>query len=200
MVRRYVDNLLEDELEADEEQEVAEEELESVEDEGLADSVRTYLTEMARTPLLTADDEVRLFRVIEAADYLKNLRAEIGATDWADPALARSLVATLEAGLALVAQGGKEYAPPAGATAADAIRHQPLADAINRMVDETLVKRLVRKTKFKQPEVEEMLLKLSITGYVLRPEIRRTLPGDAGLDLLDRLEEARKRREDKETG
>jgi RNA polymerase primary sigma factor len=192
MVRRYVDNLLDDELEGDEEQETAEEELESVEDEGLADSVRTYLTEMARTPLLTADDEVRLFRVIEAADYLKNLRVELSATDWADPVLARSLVSTLGEGLALVAQAGKEYAPPSGSSAADAIRHQPLADAINRMVDETLVKRLARKTKYKAPEVEEVLLKLSITGYILRPEIRRTLPGDSGLDFLDRLEEVRK--------
>ena len=85
MVRPY-EELLEDDLDTESSRdEVAEEEIAGVEDEGLADSVRTYLTEMARTPLLTAEDEIRLFRVIEASEYLKALRAELNPVDSGGP-------------------------------------------------------------------------------------------------------------------
>ncbi|MEX2238321.1 MAG: sigma-70 family RNA polymerase sigma factor [Dehalococcoidia bacterium] len=190
MVRRYVDNL----LDGDESAEVVEEEVEAnVEDEGLADSVRTYLTEMARTPLLTADDEVRLFRVIEAADFLKALRAELGSPDWADPELARRLVGYLDDGLNLAKQGGKEFTPPTDASPAEAVQHPPLAAAMNRMLDENLVKRLARRARRKPADVEEALNKLSTVGYILHPDVRRTLPGDPGLNFLDELEAARKK-------
>jgi RNA polymerase primary sigma factor len=198
MGRRYVDNILDDDLDAEvHQEEVAEEEIGRVEDEGLADSVRTYLTEMARTPLLTADDEVRLFRVIEAAEYLKTLRHELGASDWADPPIARNLLTLVDEGLALMAHGGRDYAPPADTSVSDALRYEPLANAINRELDQDLVKRIARKSKRKPPEVEDALLKLSIAGYILRPEPRRTLPGDQGCAFLDEVAAERRRRRGK---
>ncbi|MPZ22552.1 MAG: sigma-70 family RNA polymerase sigma factor [Dehalococcoidia bacterium] len=191
MVRRYVDNLLEDDLDRDDSREAVDEELAAVEDEGLADSVRTYLTEMARTPLLTADDEVRLFRAVEAAEYLKSIKAELEVDELTDQALVARLLDNIEEGLKLAAMGGKDVAPPADLSIADAIRHPALWDATNRMLDENLVKRIARRSRRKPADVEEALLKFSTSSYILRPDARRTLPGDPGLEFLDQVQAAR---------
>ena len=127
--------------------------------------------------------------------------------------LIKRLVGNIDRGLALVANARKEFVPPADLSVAEKLRHPPLAGAINRELNEDLIKGIMRKSKKKQEEAEQAMLELSISGFILyppplirflfkpeyhlNPDERKlwrvlVLTRDTGLDLLPELAKATK--------
>ncbi len=153
------------------------------EEEGIDTPVRMYLREIAKIPLLTADQEKELARQLEEKRFLdrtiESLRAQLGRDP--DPEeVAFKLYQDVVTGLKLVpAIASYLGVERRGRGALDLMRDERVAAALDGEFVPDLVNHIAAKTRKQAPEVEAELLALSVA--------RRILPAD----IFERLHKAR---------
>jgi len=171
---------------AEEPVEKALEELE--EEEGIDTPVRMYLREIAKIPLLTADQEKELARQLEEKRFLdrtvEELRAELGREPEPEEIafkLYRDIVAGLKLVPAIASYLGVERR---GRGPLDLMRDERVAAVLDGEFVPDLVNYIASKVRKQPAEVEAELLALSVARRILPADIFERLIADLNAKSL----------------
>jgi RNA polymerase primary sigma factor len=142
-------------------------------EEGIDDPVRMYLREIGKVSLLTADDEKRLARAMEDAEYVHQLESacfeETGRN--ARPAdIIAGLVADLydlrkPLNIIIKDLGLRKLTP------SELIVDEEFRKRVDAEIDEAMTKKLVEGMKIEEEDAQQMLVQLSTITHILTPEM-----------------------------
>ncbi len=160
-------------------------ELEELE-EGIDDPVRMYLREIGKVNLLTAEDEKRLARQMEEADYIKDIENRYLEENGRKPKAADVLVALLQH-LQEMRQALDFVATEldaGGLPLQELVVHERLRKAIDREMEKEIANKLADRLQIEEPEAERSLVRMSIVTHLLSPEVIRWAQEAATGDVL----------------
>lgn len=153
------------------------------------DSVRTYLREIGRVPLLTAADEVVLARAVELAKRLEVIEKEIQGSSGIDdlnPVTFATGIITKLAGIAETATAVAKYlALPTPITLDDVLTNPDLHAVIDSKREEELINYLSDALGVEPDEAHKMVVELSVLSRLLPLDIVDALGINPRLDDLD---------------
>lgn len=146
----------------------------SVDEEPLPSTVQLYLEEIGRVPLLTAEEEVALFRQMEAGRFAAAILQELTQRHGREPddrAVAGELVRRLERGLDLArAPGGPLASIPADPGLAG-LWSPALVEAVDGRIPAGLAERIAPAVGLPPDEVERALRDLSVASRLLPRDV-----------------------------
>ena len=140
----------------------------------LPDSVELYLNEIARFKLLTPQQEVDLFKLIEHGRILNELSdihtAETGAPPTPDE-LTYLLIREMSRGLSLIRESGaiRRFPPEGGLS--EELRSERLVKAIDHAIDPRLERKLEMYARQSMNRVHEAVISLAVGLRIFGPEL-----------------------------
>jgi RNA polymerase primary sigma factor len=141
-------------------------------EEGIDDPVRMYLREIGKVSLLTADDEKRLARAMEDAQYVARLEeehmTETGRNPRAVDVLVRmvSELRSLKRPIEIIK---KDYGL-SKLTTPELVEDEKFRSLVDGELDLDLVKKFRKQLKLDEEEAERVPVQVSIATHVPRPE------------------------------
>jgi len=181
-----------------EEEEVAPEELEGPTEEELEmepaveaaeeqevgdDPVRLYLHEIGRVQLLTASDEKMIARRIELGKRIHEVRVELEKQGKHASATEIFLVIIREVGKAIeLIRKLQEYLDiPSGARFKEIVTGDKFRGAIDGVIDQEMVQKLLVTTGLQQQQLEQQLIQVSVNSALIPEEVLKTVGTKATL-------------------
>ncbi len=176
-----------EELELEAEGEAPLEVIEGEESEAADDPVRLYLHEIGKVHLLTARDERDLAKKIELAKRLKDIRQGLREKSGGEtPVAADVIVAALkEIGkwADLVHALQEELKLPVINSIIKSITDPKLREAIDGVIEQTLIQAVTRKISKSIPETEQLMINLSLNSDLIPRDVREAI--DAKYNFAD---------------
>ena len=140
--------------------------------EDAADSVRTYLTQIGRVPLLTKADEQRLSRALEEARWIEQLRTEYREQHGASPTWTQVFVELLRTFQRLrpVYQTVSRYLELPRQPVSVRIVDEHFRGCIDGTLNEGARDAVQRQMDWEPDQAHEALVELSVVTHILQPE------------------------------
>jgi RNA polymerase primary sigma factor len=147
--------------------------------ESMDDPVRMYLREIGRVMLLTADDEKRLAKRMEEANYLEKIEEALRVKLRRSPTAAETttrLIEMLRSSWGMVVLLGTRAKLPGSLTPAQLLNAQALHDCLDGELDPNLIGAVARHLEVTREQalakILELSLQIRIFPYELLPETR----------------------------
>ncbi|MFW6194908.1 MAG: RNA polymerase sigma factor RpoD/SigA [Chloroflexota bacterium] len=165
------------------------EELDEADYGSVPDTVRMYLREIGRVPLLSAAEERVLARAVELDDRLLEFEEEMGGRDAADaPAEAAVLVLDRLGSLHEAADTvAKQAEAPVPASLSEATGRPEIRRLLDGVYDDELVRHLTGSLGCGESEARASIRDLSTVSALVPPGIERMLGADPELQALGRV-------------
>jgi RNA polymerase primary sigma factor len=160
--------------EAPDKLEEAEPDLADIElEEGIDDPVRMYLREIGKVSLLTADDEKRLARAMEDADYIQRIEdahfQETGRNARGVDVLAAVLkdLHELQKPINIITRelGLRKLSP------VDLVQNEEFRRLVDGEIDEEMANKFASAMKLEEGEADRLLVRISVATHIATPEM-----------------------------
>ena len=142
-------------------------------EEGIDDPVRMYLREIGRVSLLTAQDEKKLARAMEDADYVHRIENAYLEEHSRRPRGADVVVALLKdlhdlrKAIEIVSKQAGLRKP----RLSELIIDERFRSVVDGEIDVEMVAKLTSTMKLEEPEAQPLLVRMSIVTHLLTPEL-----------------------------
>jgi len=165
--------------------------LESIEEQEVADDpVRLYLHEIGKVHLLTAKDERVLARKIEAAKHIRDIQKTYQEEYGKSPSVTEIVLVMLkEVGrkVDIIHLIQEHLGLPRKTGFKESIMEPELRNSINGVINEQLIQVIAQKTGKLIPEIEHLLINLSLNWSLLPERVLRAIGDDVSLADLESL-------------
>lgn len=154
------------------------------------DPVRMYLHEIGRVQLLTAEDEKTLAKGMEEGRRIDEVTDSWLEKEGSTPSATEILIAMLKElgkSAALIRVLQKQLNLEQTDSFVGSIFAPKLRDSIDSEIDQQLVQAIARETGNTAPEVEQLIIDLSLNSSLLPREVLDALGDDARLDDVEKL-------------
>jgi RNA polymerase primary sigma factor len=163
---------------------------EIVEQDVTDDPVRIYLHEIGRVHLLTAEDEKNLAKHMENSKYIDIIRQEYTRKNGRQPSATEIILAILQdLGQAyhLVHVMQEKLGLKKTKNFTKSIYDPKFQEIIDNAIDPQIIHDMANKLNKTVPEIEEMLVRLSMGSRLLPEEIRNSVNGKVKLNDISKL-------------
>ncbi len=154
------------------------------------DSVRMYLHEIGRVPLLTAEDERVLAKKIEEGRHINEIRRDI-LRKYGTPSSATEIVLTMlkelcqASGIIYLLQ--KQLGLTPTASFVQTISNAKLRDNVDGEINQQLIQAIASQIDMSVPETEQLLINLSVNSNLLPKEVLNVIGDSISLAEMDNL-------------
>jgi RNA polymerase primary sigma factor len=154
------------------------------------DPVRIYLHEIGRVHLLTAEDEKKLARNMEAGEYINRIKQEYSQKHGRLPSATDIILKLLKelgqiSTVILLLQEQLGLTPTTSFT--ESIYDPKLQDSIDGTLDPGQIHNIASKLNTSITETEEILVKLSLSSRLIPSPVRDTIGDNTSLSDIDKL-------------